>query len=99
MVPIMAMIIWFVISLFYKSNFKINPSKVTKKNAWILKFVRPIASLLIILGAAAKLMRWPYSDIPLVIGIGCMALYYSALSYVVEQNKDYLPDIIDDNLE
>jgi hypothetical protein len=98
MIPIGSMIVWFIISLFNKNNFKINPLKVTHKNAWILRYVRPIASLLIIFGAAAKLLRWPYSDMPLIFGIGCMALYYTALSRVAEPKKDYLPDVIDDSV-
>jgi hypothetical protein len=98
-IPIVAMIVWFVVSIFNKNNLNINPQKVSRKNAWILRYVRPMASILIIIGAAIKLLKWPYSDVALIIGIGCLALYYTALSRVAEPKKEYLPDIIDDSVE
>jgi hypothetical protein len=94
--PIASLLLWFIISLISKNNYHLNGHLVHSRNIWIIKYVRPLASILIVLGASFKLLKWNYSDLLLIVGIGCMAIFHTFLSKIAIIKSEYNPDIIDD---
>lgn len=94
--PSALLILWFILSLFFKENLKISPEETPKSVLTLLNLLRPLASICIILGAIFKLTALPNGNIMLLAGIGFMALYSSLLSvFAFEKNQKY-DDILDD---
>ncbi len=90
------LVVWFIVSLFSPKKYKIEPNNKGKLFFILLKFVRPLASLCIVIGALLKLLRYNYSDVFIISGIGFLALWSYLFLLVAKPIPKYNPDIIDD---
>jgi len=70
--------------------------KISTTLLFLIKILRPAASISIVLGAMLKIMHWPFGNILLIAGIGFMAIYSTILSKISTQKEDYNPEIVDD---
>jgi hypothetical protein len=94
--PSAILLLWFLLSIFFKLNLKID-NELTPN--WVIKTIsilRPLASLSIVCGAIFKIMHLQYGDLMLLLGIGFMAIYSSFLSAYSSHESGENPDIIDD---
>jgi len=96
LMPSGILLLWFLLSIFIKDKFKINMEKISTTLLFLIKILRPAASISIVLGAMLKIMHWPFGNILLIAGIGFMAIYSTILSKISTQKEDYNPEIVDD---
>ncbi len=94
--PSLCLLIWFILSLFFKQALIVNAAEIPNWALRALKILRPLASTLIILGALFKLMHWNGGFPLLIIGIGFMAIYSSILNKYSSVKSNTNIDIIDD---
>jgi hypothetical protein len=98
LLPSGLLILWFLLSVFSREKLVFDPNKVPTFSKLMIKYLRPIASLSIILGAFLKILKMYNSNEFLVIGIGFMSLYSSLIYFYTVDKQNRPDDIIDDNL-
>lgn len=96
MLPTLVLLLWFGISLFSRDRIRIHPEKTTKLTLQLLRYLRPLASITIVLGALLKYSRYSEGNILLTIGLFFMAAYSTILNRIGEPSSDKPNDIIDD---
>jgi hypothetical protein len=90
------LLLWFALSVLIKDKLRINGNETPRFIIFLIKFLRPLASICIVIGALFKILHWPYGNILLIAGIGVMAIYSSVLSRYSYSKIEQNPDIIDD---
>ena len=96
LIPSALLIIWFLVSIFNPKKYSIDSEKVSKKIVISIRILRPLASLLIVIGAIFKLMHWTNGNYRIIAGIGVLAVWSFLFSLVAFNQSEYNPEIIDD---
>lgn len=96
MLPTLLLVLWFGISLFSKDKIRIHPDKITPLMLQLLRFLRPLASISIVLGALLKYSHFSEGNFLLAMGLFFMAVYSTILNRIGESTSDKPNDIIDD---
>lgn len=94
--PSLCLLIWFILSLFFKQTLILKANETPKWAVNSLKILSPLASSLVILGGLFKLMHWTGGVLLLIAGIGIMAIYSSIHNYYSSVKNKSNIDIIDD---
>lgn len=95
LIPSALLVLWFVSYLAGRQRYQFKKG-VNKATIRIVLVLKNIANITIIAGAVLRLMHMPYSQLLIVFGIGCLAVWSTFLVFVSEEKLKYNPEIIDD---
>lgn len=95
MLPSGLLLLWFLLTVLVKEKVRIQPGQ-SKFLVTLFHFMRPMASISIVLGAILKILHWPFGNPMLIAGIGFMAIYSTILCKIAIPRDDYNPDVLDD---
>jgi hypothetical protein len=98
LLPSLILVLWFVSYFFKKQRYAVRRD-ADRRIVSALGYLRPLANISVIAGAVMRLSRVPYSNIPLIAGIGLLALVSSLWMKVSLERPEYDPEIIDDSSE
>ena len=95
LIPSALLLLWFVSYLAGRQRYQFK-KEVNNAARRIVLVLKNIANITIIAGAVLRLMYMPYSQLLIVSGIGCLAIWSTFLIVVSEEKLKYNPEIIDD---